>query len=106
VDNTNTIYVAAARVGAAFPGALSVRTGVAGLPAARARMQHPALAAGWLEARSAVFQLLPAPTSQPAPMSGELPAVAVNSKHAHVTKTRISAGGYGAMGPHPEREPA
>jgi hypothetical protein len=101
-----TIDVTAARVGAAFPGALSARISVTGLPLTHARMQHPALAAGWLEARSAVFQLVPAPTSQPAPMSGELPAVAVNSKHAHVQKTRMSAGGYGAMGPHPEREPA
>ncbi len=102
----NTIYVAAARFAAAFPGALSARNGVAGLPVTGARMQHAALAAGWPDARPAAFRLVPAPTSQPAPMSGELPAVAVNSKHTHVHKTRISAGGYGAMGPHPEREPA
>jgi hypothetical protein len=37
--------------------------------------------------------------------SGELPAVNGTRKQ-NVHKTRINAGGYGAMGPHPEREPA
>jgi hypothetical protein len=36
---------------------------------------------------------------------GELPAVNGTRKQ-NVHKTRINAGGYGAMGPHPEREPA
>ena len=108
MENNNTSYVAvaAARVGAAFPGALSARTGMVGLPVTHARRQHAALAADWPDARSAAFRLVSAPTSQPAPMSGELPMVDVNSKHTHVQKTRINAGGYGAMGPHPEREPA
>jgi hypothetical protein len=37
--------------------------------------------------------------------SGEQPAVNGTRKQ-NVHKTRINAGGYGAMGPHPEREPA
>jgi hypothetical protein len=29
-----------------------------------------------------------------------------NRKQTNVHQTRTNAGGYGAMGPHPEREPA
>ena len=40
---------------------------------------------------------------QPLTVTGELPLVD-NRKNVH--KTRVNAGGDGAMGPHPEREPA
>jgi hypothetical protein len=33
-----------------------------------------------------------------------LPTVNETRKQNHVYKTRINAGGYGAMGPYPERE--
>jgi hypothetical protein len=36
-----------------------------------------------------------------------LPTTFENRKQTvHINKTRMNAGGYGAMGPHPEREPA
>jgi hypothetical protein len=38
-------------------------------------------------------------------VSGEQLA-ANGTRKQNVHKTRINAGGYGAMGPHPEREPA
>ena len=42
---------------------------------------------------------------QRALMAALLPSVNETRKQT-VHKTRINAGGYGAMGPHPEREPA
>jgi hypothetical protein len=42
---------------------------------------------------------------QSALMSAELlPTANDTRKHTNVQKTRINAGGYGAMGPQPERE--
>ncbi len=46
------------------------------------------------------------PTMQLVPMAAVLPVVNHARKQTNVHKTRISAGRYGAMGPHPEREPA
>jgi hypothetical protein len=43
---------------------------------------------------------------QLSPMSVELSPVNGTRKQTNVHKTRISVGGYGAMGPYPEREPA
>jgi hypothetical protein len=43
--------------------------------------------------------------TQTATLLAEQPAVNGTRKQ-NVHKTRINAGGYGAMGPHPEREPA
>ena len=75
----NTTYVAASRVGAAFPGARG----------------------------AALWQASAQPMTMPfAPAASALPAVNRTRKHNNVHKTRISAGGYGAMGSHPEREPA
>jgi hypothetical protein len=114
----NTTYVAATRVGAAFPVARSAWTGIAGLGVNLASTQIPVLgvnhartqinvsAAGRPDARCAAFRLVPAQTMQLSLMSTELPPVNGNRKQTNVHKTRISAGGYGAMGPHPEREPA
>jgi hypothetical protein len=100
--------VAAARTGAAFLGAcspwmsLSVES-VAG--ASHVRTQNPVLAAGTPGARIAAFWPVPAMTPAAVLVTGEQSAVNGNRKQ-HVHKTRINAGGYGAMGPHPEREPA
>ena len=102
----NTTYVAATVVGAAFPAAHSARSGIAGLGGNHARTQINVSAAGWPDARFAAFRLVPAQTMQLNPMSVELPSVNGTRKQTNVHKTRISAGGYGAMGPHPEREPA
>jgi hypothetical protein len=103
-----TSEVAAARMGAAFLGAcspwmsLSVDS-VAG--ANHVRTQNPVLAAGSPDARLGAFWPVPAMTPTAALINGEQPAVNGTRKQ-NVHKTRINAGGYGAMGPHPEREPA
>jgi hypothetical protein len=103
-----TTDVAAARTGAALLGVCSPWTSlsvdsVAG--ASHVRSQNPVLAAGTPGARFAAFRPVPAMTPMAALVNGELPAVNGTRKQ-HVHKTRINAGGYGAMGPHPEREPA
>jgi hypothetical protein len=36
----------------------------------------------------------------------DVPLTVNGNRKQTVHKTRISAGGYGAMGPHPDREPA
>jgi len=102
-----TSDVTVARSGAAFLGAcspwmsLSVAS-VAG--ASHVRTQNPVLAAGTPGARNGAYWPVPAMT-QTAALLGEQPAVNGTRKQ-HVHKTRINAGGFGAMGPHPEREPA
>jgi hypothetical protein len=103
-----TTDVAAARTGAALLGVCSPWTSlsvdsVAG--ASHVPTQNPVLAAGTPGARFAAFRPIPAMTQTVALATGELPAVNGNRKQ-HVHKTRVNAGGYGAMGPHPEREPA
>jgi len=102
-----TYDVTAARSGAAIWAAcspwmsLSVESGIG---AKHARSQNPVLAAGTPDARSAASRLFPA-MPQAAVLLPELPAVNGTRKQ-NVHKTRINAGGFGAMGPHPEREPA
>ena len=103
-----TSDVAAARTGAAFLGACSPWMSPSvesGIGASHVRTQNPVLAAGIPGARLAAFWPVPAMTPTAALISGEQPAVNGTRKH-NVHKTRINAGGYGAMGPHPEREPA
>jgi hypothetical protein len=73
--------------------------------ASHVRMQNPVLAAGSVDARLVAFRSVPAMTRLAALADGELPPVNGTRKQ-NVHKTRINAGGYGAMGPHPEREPA
>ncbi len=102
-----TTDVAAARTGAAFLGACSPWMSLSaesGAGASHVRTQNPVLAAGSLDARLGAFPV-PAMTPTADLVSGEQPAVNGTRKQ-NVHKTRINAGGYGAMGPHPEREPA
>jgi hypothetical protein len=99
---------AAARTGAALLGVCSPRMSlsvesVAG--AIHVRTQNPVLAAGTPGARLAAFWPAPAMTPMANLVSGEQPA-ANGARKQNVHKTRINAGGYGATGPHPEREPA
>ena len=75
----NMTYVAATRVGAAFPGAR------------------------WAALRPAPAQPV---TMALAPVNGVLPAVNRTLKQSNAHMTRIGAGEYGATGSHPEREPA
>ena len=102
-----TTDVAAARTGAAFPGACSPWMSLSVESAAGAnhvRTQNPVMAAGSPDARLGAFPV-PAMTPTADLVSGEQSA-ANGTRKQNVHKTRINAGGYGAMGPHPEREPA
>jgi hypothetical protein len=101
-----TSNVAAARKGAAFSGVCmpwaSLAAAVGANPALAPNAAH---AVGSPEARRAAFRPIPATRTQSAPMAAEqLPAVNETHKQKNVHTTRINAGGYGAMGPHPERE--
>jgi len=106
----NTIDVTAAPCGAAFPGARSPwtmlqATGVSAVD--HVRMPNPVPVVLAADARLAALGQIPAMTQKQlevAPATGLLTA-SDNRKH-NVYKTRVNAGGDGASGPHPEREPA
>jgi hypothetical protein len=100
--------VTAARAGADFQGVCSLWPSpvVAGVNHA----QNPLLiadatAAGALDARLVAPRPVPAMTRQIVDMV-DVPLTVNGNRKQTVHKTRISAGGYGAMGPHPDREPA
>lgn len=103
-----TNNVTAARLGAACLGVRLERTPWANLAVVgtnHARTQNAVLAVGGPVARRVVSWPLPAQTQQFALMSAELlPTANDTRKQKNVHTTRINAGGYGAMGPHPERE--
>jgi hypothetical protein len=102
-----TYDVTAARSGAAISGARSPWMSSPAVSAAGAhhvRTQHLVLAAGTQGTRSAASLPVPAMTMA-ARLLAEQPAVNGTRKQ-NVYKARIDAGGFGAMGPHPEREPA
>jgi len=104
-----TIDVTAAPSGAAFPGARSPwtmlqATGVSAVD--HVRMPNPVPVVLAADARLAAFGQIPAMTQKQlevAPATGLLTA---NNRKHNVYKTRVNAGGDGASGPHPEREPA
>ena len=101
-----TSEVAAGRIGAAFPGVRSpwACLAIAAVGANHARTQHSVLAVGNPDARSGAFRWIPVTTMQPALLAAELPTANSTRKQKNVHTTRINAGGYGTMGPHPERE--
>ena len=97
----NTITVAVARSGADLPGVRSPWANLSGAGAQYAFGQLP-ITAGPPSARFVAPRRVPA--MQPAAvMAAALPTV-VRTQNVH--KTRVNAGGDGASGPHPEREPA
>lgn len=114
-----TIDVAAARLGTACLAARPPWTNVVAAGPNHALRQSHVLAAGSPDARRGALR--PVQASQTTPqlvqraqsavlMAAELlpmttETVTFTRKPNNVHKTRISAGGYGAMGPHPEREP-
>jgi hypothetical protein len=107
-----TIDVTAAPSGAEFPGARSPWTMIqaprpsgAGVDYVRTPSLVPFAAAA--DARLAAFRQVPAMTQKQlvAAMATMLPTANDTRKH-NVYKTRVNAGGDGASGPHPEREPA
>src|SRR5262249_40292536 len=123
-----TTEVAATRMGAACLGVRSPWVNLAvevnhaaGVNFALAGVNHalapsPVPATGSANARLRSFRPDSAPMS-PAPMTQApvtqsvlmtaelLPVVTDTRNQKTVHKTRINAGGYGATGPHPEREP-
>jgi len=107
-----TIDVTAAPSGAAFPGARSPwtmlqATGLSAVGMNHVRTPYPVPVVLAADARLAAFGQIPAMTQKQlevAPAAGLLTATD-NRKH-NVYKTRVNAGGDGASGPHPEREPA
>jgi aconitase B len=107
VLNYYTLDVTAAPSGAAFPGAGSPWANLSAAGASHVRMPNPVPAAfKGAEARLAAFRQIPAMAAeQLAAKATGLPAAIQNRKH-NVYKTRVNAGGDGASGPHPEREPA
>jgi len=107
----NTIDVTAAPCGAAFPGARSPwtmqATSLSAVGMNHVRTPYPVPVVLAADARLAAFGQIPAMTQKQlevAPATGLLTATD-NRKH-NVYKTRVNAGGDGASGPHPEREPA
>jgi len=97
----NTITVAVARSGAALPGVRSPWTNLSGTGAQHVFSQLP-ITAGTPSARFVAPRRVPA--MQPtALMAAALPT---DVRKQYVHKTRVNAGGDGASGPHPEREPA
>jgi hypothetical protein len=108
----NTLDVTAAPRGAAFPGAGSPwtmwqATGLSAVGMNHVRTPFPVPVVLAADARLAAFGQIPAMTQKQlevAPVTGLLTATD-NRKH-NVYKTRVNAGGDGASGPHPEREPA
>jgi hypothetical protein len=107
----NTIDVTAAPCGAEFPGARSPWTMLQAIGLSAVGMDHvrtpnlvPVAVAA--DAHLAAFLQIPAMTQkQLVAMATGLPTATDNRKH-NVYKTRVNAGGDGASGPHPEREPA
>jgi hypothetical protein len=97
-------FVAVTRTGAACLGARSPWTTLAATGAEHALGRSTALAAGNPDARLGVFWPAPAPATQSGLMAAELLPTVNDTRKQNVHKTRINAGGYGAMGPHPERE--
>ena len=107
-----TIDVTAAPCGAAFPGAgspwtMPQATGLSAVGMNHVRTPYPVPVVLAADTRLAAFGQIPAMTQKQlevAPATGLL-TVTDNRKH-NVYKTRVNAGGDGASGPHPEREPA
>jgi hypothetical protein len=102
----NTTDVTVAPSGAAFPGACSPWANLSAVGMSHVRTPNPVPAAQGADARLAAFRQIPAMTAKQlaAPATG-LPSAIQNRKHT-VYMTRVNAGGDGASGPHPEREPA
>ena len=105
MDNFTRIN-AVASMGAAYTGARSPWANLAIAGETHARMQHLVLPVGNSDARRVEFPPAVAAMTQLAMTAAPLPTAKETRKQTSVQKTHINAGGYGVLGPHPEREPA
>jgi hypothetical protein len=102
-----TTNVTVAQLGAACLGVGSPWTNLSVAGVNHALAPNAVRTAGSPDARLGAFRpdqapMTYAPVTQSALMSAELLPTVNQTQNVH--KTRINAGGYGAMGPHPERE--
>ena len=98
----NAISVAVAPSGAVLPSVRSPWADPSGPGVNHALGQLPVKVVGMPNARLVAPRRVPA-MQQVAAMAAALP---IDVRKQHVHKTRVNAGGDGASGPHPEREPA
>ena len=100
----NTIDVTAAPCGAAFPGARSPWINLSAVQTDYVRTPNLLPVAVATDARLAAFRQIPAMTKRTAALAA-VPPTATDIRKQYSHKTRVNAGGDGASGPHPEREP-
>jgi hypothetical protein len=97
----NTFRVSVANSGTALPGVRSPWATLSGAGVNHALPLIPDAAAVMPCTRFVASRRIPATT--PLSVIGGLPT---DTRKQYVHKTRVNAGGDGASGPHPEREPA
>jgi hypothetical protein len=100
---SNTFSVAAARSGAVLLGVRSPGANQSCAGVNHALTQFPVPAIGTSTERFGASWRVPAMPRPAALMAAALPT---DNRKQYVHKTRVNAGGDGASGPHPEREPA
>jgi hypothetical protein len=100
---SNTFSIAVARSGAVLLGVRSPGANQSCAGVNHALTQFPVPAVGTPNARLVASRRAPAMARPAALMAAALPT---NVRKQYVHKTRVNAGGDGASGPHPEREPA
>jgi hypothetical protein len=98
---SNTFAVAIARSGAVLPGVRSPWATKSCAGVNHALTQFPVPAVRKPNTRPGASWRAPAMAQPTALMAAALP-----TRKQYVHKTRVNAGGDGASGPHPEREPA
>jgi hypothetical protein len=99
----NTLRVSVANGGAAFLGVRSPWANLSCTGVNHALTQIPGSAAAAPQTRFAAPRRVPVMVQPLAVMAAGLP---IDIRKQYVHKTRVNAGGDGASGPHPEREPA
>jgi hypothetical protein len=99
----NTFRVSVADSGTALPGVRSPWANLSGTGANHALTLIPDPAVAMPCTRFAASQRVPAMVQPLAVKAAGLPT---DIRKQYVHKTRVNAGGDGASGPHPEREPA
>jgi hypothetical protein len=100
---SNTFSIAVARSGAVLLGVRSPGANQSCAGVNHALTQLPVPAVGTPSTRFVAWRRVPAMAQPTAVMAAALPT---DNRKQYVHKTRVNAGGDGASGPHPEREPA